>query len=148
MDAIKYVLCIVLILTFGKVRGQTHIYDRYASRSDLEVAYLENVYIDSATYINATIILARDSASWNWMKEEFHIQSSITIASPQQYCYRLERLCDRQHPESMAHGDIHDCYYLCANLNRRSIIIYQFETEEQFNALIHFKISLITHEKD
>lgn len=65
----------ILLLLLAAIQApcQTHIYERYAPHTDLEVAYIENLPLDSVNAINATIIVARDSAAWAMLQNDFNI---------------------------------------------------------------------------
>lgn len=137
-------LILLLLLAAIQAPCQTHIYERYAPHTDLEVAYIENLPLDSVNAINATIIVARDSAAWEWLKDEFHAQPKSEVIDTNLFLYS-HKLCDKYSPESLEHGDILDCYLLYTDYKRHSFIIYQYENLNQYYTTIIFQH---THEKD
>lgn len=145
MTHYRFTLYIVLVLAFGNAFGQAHIYDRYASRTDLEVAYLENLPLDSATSINATLIIAKDSAAWEWMKVEFQIAPS---PSPDYTHCTTGNLRNKNDPTKTRQEDILDCCLVIVNYYRKSLSIFQYETLDQYYSIIKFSFKNIIYEND
>lgn len=139
--------CLLWMLPFAKVSCQTHIYERYASHSELEVAYLENIALDDSNAINATIIIAKDSASWSWLTETFHIQTGNETNNDNQRKISI-RLCDKEFPESLTHGTVPESYLLWVNHNTSTIIICQYSTMSQYNKIHSLIIKKLSNEKD
>lgn len=52
-----------------------NIYDQFAHRTDLTVAFIENFGLDNQTGINVTMITANNSKTWKKLKKEFTIDS-------------------------------------------------------------------------
>ena len=73
MNRIKILMLFVLLISGSAVYGQTHIYERYATHSNLEVAYIEGFALDSTTRVNVTILRAKNVRAWRWMQKEFDI---------------------------------------------------------------------------
>ncbi|MCF0212033.1 MAG: hypothetical protein HUK17_03970 [Bacteroidales bacterium] len=139
------ILSLVLALHFGDSFAQTHIYEHFVSRTDLEVAYLENVPLDSNISINATIIIAKDSVVWESLKSEFHIPQSPHSGDTH---YRVAMLRDKKNPTSPESKNIFDSYYLVVNGNRMSISIFHYETTNQYHSLIRLSTKTLINEKD
>lgn len=149
MTHLRFILYIVFVLSLGNAFGQTHIYERYASWTDLEVAYLENVPLDSSTSVNVTILIAKDSAVWVELLKSFHIQPNLEIIDVNQFPIAFI-LCDRINPENIFHRKIMDSYYLCVNFKRFTISIYQYNTLDQYQALLSYmikKVKQVSNEK-
>lgn len=130
-------ICIIMLLLTGKMVGQSHIYERYAMYDNLEVAYMENVTTDSVNIFNCTIIIAKDSTTWQWLKDTFHIAPKHMML-----CIR-----DAQNPENDKTGDTEERCVLIANTYRTTIIICEYTTIEQLRSIIKFSIDQPTHEK-
>lgn len=144
MRYFKFILYIVSVLSFNSAFGQIHIYDRYASRPDLEVAYLQNVPLDSAITVNATLIIARDSAAWEWLVTEFHIGPSFF---PDNVRSLRSTLRNKYDPTQDKSTDILDCCIIFVNSSRKSLSIFQYETIDQFNSIVSFSFKKFIHEK-
>lgn len=143
MTHLKFILYIVFVLSLGNAFGQTHIYEHYASRTDLEVAYLENVPLDSSTSVNATIIIAKDSAAWEWLKDEFRIVTSMSFGHT---FYQQRR--NKYDPTKFQKEDIPNSCFVFANLSQKRITIFQYETINQYYTIIRYLIKRKIYEKD
>ena len=115
---------------------QTHIFDRYASHTELEVAYLENIPLNETTTINASIIIAKDSAAWEWMKNTFHVFSSSQINERDRP--RYTNLRNSQNPEHLGYDNPLECCLMVANYADRTIIFFQYSTIEQFKLVLNY----------
>lgn len=144
MKHLRFILYIVLAFASNNAFSQMHIYDRYASRTDLEVAYLKDFPLDSTMSINATIIIANDSTAWETLKREFNISDSFF---PELNCSKKEMLRDKNDPTSLTHKNVVDCYYVVVNYQRKSITIFQYDNIDQYHLLIHFSTKNIIYEK-
>lgn len=144
MTHFKFILYIVFVLSLGNAFGQTHIYERYASRADLEVAYLENVPLDSTTSVNVTIIIAKDSAAWKSLKEEFNISDSPFLPNIHSYKRVLR---DKYDPRNSCH-DNHNCCLVVVNYYRKSLSMFHYETIDQYYLITPYLTKKTSHEKD
>lgn len=53
--------------------GQTHVYKRYASHNNLEVAYIDGFQYDSNLCVNVTVIIAKNNFAWKWLLHDLRI---------------------------------------------------------------------------
>lgn len=146
MKKYSILICLLIFSSFGKVFAQTHIYEKFASRDDLEVAYLENIPIDSSVYINATIIIAQDSLTWDGLVKSFSLPSNLHME--EKNADHMMCLRDAQNPELTDHGKILECCLMCVNYLKSTIIICQYSTLEQCKAIIKFTINKSTYEEN
>ena len=123
----KIVLLIVLLISSSVVYGQTHIYNRYATHNNLEVAYLKEFPIDSTIHVNVTIIRAKNNRAWRWMKREFNIptqspqgNSIVKLNQPLITIYGR----DKNNLRSFNKKNVDDNYALSISHITHTIIIY------------------------
>lgn len=141
--------CLFFVLSlslFGRAYGQTHIYERYAPYDNLEVAYLENIPLDSANVINATIIIAHDTTTWRWLIDTFHIPSWSQMKKMHRNQYLEFR--GTQNPEFPEHGDISDGCLLWADYPKSTILICHYSTIEQNKSFFQYIINQSIHEEN
>lgn len=63
----------LLGLSAAPVWGQREVYDRYAVRDGLTVAYVSDLQVDSGVVMDVVLIHVDDTAVWRQLKEEFHV---------------------------------------------------------------------------
>lgn len=71
----RTLLLSLLMLAACTVAAQSDLYRRYAQRTDVRVAFIEAMRVDSVTTVDVTVVTAVDSAGWQWMMSEFNIPS-------------------------------------------------------------------------
>lgn len=135
-----------MCLPLQKAFCQTHIFDRYASWQNLEVAYLENVPLDSVTSINATIIIAKDSVSWELLADTFSLPHKLQMKK--NHSEHHQELRNSKNPERLEHGGIMDCSLLWANYPKSTIIIFHYSSIDQLNSILKYSLKTSTHEEN
>ena len=73
MKTLQLLTTIALLLIANSVWAQREVYDRYVGRDDIDIVYVHDYRIDSVNTMDVILIRAKDSAGWEWMKEEFNI---------------------------------------------------------------------------
>ena len=63
----RALLVSLLMVTAGTAAAQSDLYRRYAQRTDVRVAFIEAMRVDSVTTVDVTVVTAVDSAGWQWM---------------------------------------------------------------------------------
>ena len=131
---------LLFLLPWLTALGQSPAYERYSTRENLEVAYLENLPIDSTHTVNATFLIAQDSTTWHWLQDTFHIPLQSDTQGNIQKGYL--RLCDPQHPENLS-PDPNSPNLLWANANQQTILIIDPKDKEQFQLLVKYIVKQI-----
>ena len=177
MKSFKIIMCFIFLAPWGTVHGQKHIYDRYAPYKDLDVAYMENLPIDSANSINATFIIAKDSIAWERTTSAFHLPSAIALTTHIstlldtinthtvsgfengfQYSisldplsvrrnYVVSLLVDKEHPEIPVKTYNENSYLMLVNYKRCAIIICSFSSQRQLEVLNSYLLSQALQQK-
>lgn len=73
MKNIRFFVFSLLCLSAMFANGQGEIYDKYAARETLNVAYVEGYRIDSANRVDVILIIAQDSSTWDSLLVEFNM---------------------------------------------------------------------------
>ncbi|MBP9991349.1 MAG: hypothetical protein KBT45_08005, partial [Bacteroidales bacterium] len=74
MKTLQLLTTIALLLVANNVWSQQEVYDRYVGRDDIDIVYVHGYRIDSLNKMDVILIRAKDSAGWEWIKEEFNIR--------------------------------------------------------------------------
>lgn len=147
MKVVRIILCLLLLTAAREAVCQTHIYERYADHTDLEVAYLGEFRLDSATVISGTVIMAKDSASWEWLKKEFHVEQYDMNRDSS--CVAVTKLLrDKYDPTQEGTGAVLESYLLSVGFGHRAIVIYQYDTMKQYYSIIRYSLKKLSHEKN
>ena len=140
----------LLLLAFS-AHGQTHVYERYAKLSNLEVAYLKNFPVDSNTHVNITIIIAKNKIAWRWLLKDLNlptltynerkqIRKGKTVVGNILYNHdQTHRLKD---PNSTSK------YYFSITYNTHNIICYHISSQDEYSAILYHSLKNIINEKD
>ena len=81
MKTLKSIALLLLLSATVEAWGQHDIYSKYATHTELKVAFVSQFQLDSATTVDVTLIQARDFAGWAWMVKEFNINESLLYSS-------------------------------------------------------------------
>lgn len=93
----RIVMALLLCLLVRAVDAQTELYNRYSSRSDIRVACVNNMRLDSVSQIEVTILEATDDKSWDWILQEFDI-----VGQPLGQMSVMFTMRDRREPSKTA----------------------------------------------
>ena len=138
MKTLRLLTTIALLLIANNVWAQREVYDRYVGRDDIDIVYVHDYLIDSVNTMDVILIRAKDSAGWEWMKEEFNIMPLSDLDKE-----RLNRKIDvfqifmanKNDPtQPMDPNIINDCLVKVSFL-RKEMGIFYYSTTEQWNIL-------------
>lgn len=141
----------VLLISGSAVYGQTHIYERYATHSNLEVAYIEGFALDSVTRVNVTILRAKNDRAWRWMQKEFNIEPLSGIS--EEYV-RLHKkivdfcLRDSDDLRNFSQGDLTSKCVLSISWETQTIAFYHIASHKEYQAIIFHIVDKIIVKKD
>ena len=63
----------ILAAALSTAEAQTELYSKYASHTNIKVACVNNMQLDSASRIEVTTLEAIDDDGWEWILKEFNI---------------------------------------------------------------------------
>ena len=81
----KAVLLTLLLMVTLPLCAQSDAYLHYSQNPNLDVAFFEKLRIDDTTTVDVTVIIAKDSATWAWMIEEFKLSKEHNLAMSKQW---------------------------------------------------------------
>ena len=128
----------MLIAIVPSVRAQSAAYLHYSQYPSLDVAFVEGFRIDSVTTVDVTIIIANDSATTEWLIDEFDFRASLNEA------LKVNFIMARRSKEDPTQrvADKSQCYdYVVASVNDRRISIYHITDPRQSMAISLAQIS-------
>lgn len=141
----RIVLAAVVMAAAGTAAAQGDLYRRYASRTDVNVSFIEAMRIDSATTVDVTVVKAVNPEGWSWMKSEFAIPdltpeleaflgpSAVSVHfSPSGHPEILAKVVDK--PE----GDA-----VVIDRAGRTVCIYHIGTVEQYRRILHRELDML-----
>ncbi len=141
MKLLRNLLFVLILATGCSLQAQTHIYSRYASHTDLGVAYVPNFKLDSINTVNVTVIMAQDSVAWEWLKAEFRIpelsEDELHQLSLRNTVVSLQ-FRDKNDPTQKANTSASDRCMLSIDHTQHILFIYQYDTMEQFYSVISY----------
>ena len=143
MKGVRIVILMLMLMLSGVVFGQTHIYERYATHSNLEVAYLKGFSVSETQRINVTILRAKNDRAWRWLKKEFKLQDmakDVKNAVTQDEDIVIMDLRDKENPSYPQKSNLLDNCILTACYNTQTIILYHYATDEEFQSIIGYSI--------
>lgn len=77
-------IIILLLLASLASHAQSDAYLRFAPNPNLDVAFVEAFRLDDTTTVDITVIIAKDSATFAWLCEEFNLTEDYNEAVTKQ----------------------------------------------------------------
>lgn len=145
----KRILMIILLVIPCVVHAQRYIYDHYAHRTDLKVVYYPQFRLDDIHTVNVTILIAKDSAAWEWMQQEFDLPSIIAQEQDTAHSSRRAVQILGEEPRCLQRltSSASDKHFIVEQYDRRAIFIFHYTQKDQLKALFSFTLNPQIHEK-
>ena len=138
MKTLRLLTTIALLLIANNVWAQREVYDRYVGRDDIDIVYVHDYLIDSVNTMDVILIRAKDSAGWEWMKEEFNIlplsETNKENLSQGIDVFRIFMANKFDPTQPMDPNIINDCLVKVSFL-RKEMGIFYYSTKEQWDIL-------------
>lgn len=120
----RFLLFAIMLLGFASSFAQTEIYNRYASHTDIKVACINNMQLDSVSHIEVTMLEAIDDKGWKWILDEFDIGAQSDGQRSIMFSMR-----DRHDPTkpSRVHNEQvcqDDCCYIGVDFSARILYVF------------------------
>ena len=145
----KAVLLTLLLMVTLPLCAQSDAYLHYSQNPNLDVAFFEKLRIDDTTTVDVTIIIAKDSATWAWMIEEFKLSKEHDLAMSKQLQQKPNaistRLVQKNDPSQRATKLIPGEFdFETISFFYRRINIYHITDQQQFHVLLGFIVNNLT----
>ncbi len=142
-----------LVLTSVVVYGQTDLYKRYASRTDIRVASVTNFTLDTGVTADVTLLEAIEDEGWAWLCEEFQL-ASLSPEQKQQMeagwdvaFFTQRNRMDPTQPAPVVNNQIdpaNTCYLGVSYLSR-TLYIFCCNTDRQSDVMVNYLIEKMRH---
>lgn len=130
----SFFFAMLLMLAAHCAMAQREVYDRYVGRDDIDIVLVRGYRIDSLNKMDVILIRAKDSAGWEWIKEEFNImplskigEQSLSNGKDVIQTY----LASKYNPTEPKEPELLDNCCIKASFLRKEIAIFYFTTIEQ-----------------
>lgn len=142
MKTLRLLTTIALLLIANNVWAQREVYDRYVGRDDIDIVYVHGYRIDSLNKMDVILIRAKDSAGWEWIKEEFNIMP-LSDNGKEALGRGIEsiqvHLASRHDPTKPMETDMMENCEIKASFLRKEIVIVYYQNIKQWQ-LFHKQI--------
>lgn len=142
MKTLQLLTTIALLLVANNVWSQQEVYDRYVGRDDIDIVYVHGYRIDSLNKMDVILIRAKDSAGWEWIKEEFNIMP-LSDNGKEALGRGIEsiqvHLASRHDPTKPMETDMMENCEIKASFLRKEIVIVYYQNIKQWQ-LFHKQI--------
>ena len=134
MKTLQLLTTIALLLVANNVWSQQEVYDRYMGRDDIDIVYVHGYWIDSLNKMDVILIRAKDSAGWEWMKEEFNF---VPLSELGKYVLSQGKdvikthLASKYDPTKPMEPELLDNCDIKVSFLRKELAIFYFKTIEQ-----------------
>lgn len=142
-----------VFMLFCTAAGQTDLYNRYASRTDIRVASVTNFVLDSGILADVTLLEAREDAGWAWLCDEF----GLSELSPEQqkqveegrdvslFTQRCRKDPTLPPPIMDDRVDMDDICYVGVSYLSRTIYIFCCNGGRQSEVMVNYLIQKMRH---
>jgi len=152
MRRLLSIMFLLFLASFG-ANGQTDLYKRYASRTDIRVASVTNFTLDTGITADVTLLEAVEDEGWNWLCSEF----KLAILSPEQQkqmdegwdvaFFTQRNRHDPTQPAPVVGEQIdqsNTCYVGVSYLSR-TLYIFCCNTDRQSDVVVNYLIEKMRH---
>ena len=141
---IKGLIILTMTVATLAVQGQSMVYERYAPREELTVAYFKGLLIDSVTRVDVTVVRANDSITWEGLIREFNLSDYMIErhrAALKKDHHALGGYCSlKGHPEQRLAFEEGESDFVIYSFENRAFYIYSTPTKEQMNRVFRQRI--------
>ena len=138
----SFFFAMLLMLAAHCAMAQQEVYDRYVGRDDIDIVYVHGYRIDSLNKMDVILIRAKDSAGWEWIKEEFNIMP-LSDNGKEALGRGIEsiqvHLASRHDPTKPMETDMMENCEIKASFLRKEIVIVYYQNIKQWQ-LFHKQI--------
>ena len=150
MRILRPIIFVMLLLVTGVTYGQSKIYQKYATHSNLEVAYIDGFQLDEDVAINVTIIIAKNNFAWRWLLRDMSITpADLSVKDKIEEGVSVNKMIIRKEDriQSPAKGNISENCFISVSYSDRTVVIYHLDSEEQYHSIVQYLLNQIDNEK-
>ena len=148
MNRLRLLTLLSLVLLGLSAVGQTDLYNRYASRTDIRVASVTNCTLDTGITADVTLLEAIDDQGWQWLCSEFNLATPSKEQQQQMdegwdvamFTQRNRQDPTRPAPITNEQIDHSQSCYLGVSYLSRTLYIFCCTTDRQSDVVVNYLI--------
>jgi hypothetical protein len=118
--------------------AQSHLYERYASRQELDVAQVSGFRLADSVRVDVVLIVAKNESAWQQLMKEFKVQSTEGSTS---------WLGDANNPVKRIGWTGKPVCKVIVSHDRRTVAFYRLDTQAQYEALLDYQLNAFDSHK-
>ena len=140
----RFVVGILMIIGCVGAMAQTELYKKYSSNTNIKVACVNNLELDSVSRVEVTIFKAMDNEGWQWILNEFNVVGQSEGEMAVMFSMR-----DRHDPAKKAPikdnvVDLYNSCYLCVDYNEQTLYTFISEAGSRNDAIVKYLLNKMT----
>lgn len=134
----KKIVTILLLMLPLMAAAQSHLYERYASRQELDVAQVSGFRLADSVRVDVVLIVAKSESAWQQLMKEFKVQSTKGSTS---------WLGDAENPAMRTGWTGKAVCKVIVSHDRRTVAFYRLDTLAQYEALLDYQLNALDADK-
>lgn len=118
--------------------AQTELYNKYASKTNIKVACVNNMALDSVSKVDVTLLEALDDEGWGWMLKEFNISEQVQGEMSMMFSMRNKHDPAKSAPIVNEIVDISNSCYVCVDYQKRTIYIFTLKAGAKKDVIVKY----------
>ena len=119
--------------------AQSHLYERYASRQELDVAQVSGFRLADSVRVDVVLIVAKNESAWQQLMKEFNVQSTEGATS---------WLGNVDNPDKRTGWTGKAVCKVIVSHDRRTVAFYRLDTQAQYEALLDYQLNALDTHKN
>ena len=119
--------------------AQSHLYERYASRQELDVAQVSGFRLADSIRVDVVLIVAKNESAWQQLMKEFNVQSSEGSTS---------WLGNADNPAKRTGWTGKPVCKVIVSHDRHTVAFYRLDTQAQYEALLDYQLNALDSHKN
>ncbi len=119
--------------------AQSHLYERYASRQELDVAQVSGFRLADSIRVDVVLIVAKNESAWQQLMKEFNVQSTEGATS---------WLGNVDNPGKRTWWTGKAVCKVTGSHERRTWAFYRLDTQAQYEALLDYQLNALDTHKN
>jgi hypothetical protein len=135
----KKIVILLLLMLPLMAAAQSHLYERYASRQELDVAQVSGFRLADSIRVDVVLIVAKNESAWQQLMKEFNVQSTEGATS---------WLGNVDNPGKRTGWTGKAVCKVIVSHERRTVAFYRLDTQAQYEALLDYQLNALDTHKN
>ena len=135
----KKIVPLLLLMLPLMAAAQSDLYERYASRQELDVAQVSGFRLADSIRVDVVLIVAKNEAAWQQLMKEFNVQSAEGSTS---------WLGNVDNPVKRTGWTGKPICNVIVSHDRHAVALYRLDTEAQYEALLDYQLNALDTHKN